>query len=109
MLSSHLIRERQNAFDCFVVRDTGGVNVRDQVAPRVGVAGARAMGEIRGQALGGREAGAFADQEHDDLWIELFADVVEHADSAVTHDERMTDLPATIRGRVEQLRQQRRD
>ena len=43
------------------------------------------------------------------MWIELLADVVEHADPAVTHDERLTDLPTAIRRGVEKRGQQGRN
>ncbi len=108
LLRSHLISERQNALHRFGVRDSRRVNVGDQIPSRVGVTGARPIGEVRRQTLGGCETGTLADQEHDDLWIELLANVVEHADSAMTDDKWLSDLPTTIRSRVEQHRQQRR-
>lgn len=69
---------------------------------RVGITGPRSIGQVGGQALGRGESRSFADQQHDHLWIELLADVVEHTDSAVTHDERLADLPAAICSGVEQ-------
>ena len=79
-------------------RDAPGVDVGDQVAAGVVVAGAGAIGHVGREALGGRQPGPLADQEDDHGRVEQLADVVEHADAAVADEERPAEPPAAARG-----------
>jgi hypothetical protein len=84
------------------------VDVRDEVALRVGVAGPRAVGQVRRQALRRRQPRPFADQQHHHGRVEQFAHVVEHADAAVADDERPAEAPAALGRAALQQRQQPR-
>lgn len=86
-----------------------GMDVRDQVAVRVGVAGLRPVGHVRREAVGGRQAGAFSDQEDGHSGGEHLADVVEDSDAAVSGDKGLAASPAASLRAFREGRQQVRD
>src|SRR5262249_37911239 len=60
----HLLGECRDAAGGGLGAHPAGVDVRDQVAVGVGVPGPRAVGEVRREALGGRQPGPLADEQH---------------------------------------------
>src|SRR5271168_715675 len=102
----HAGGEVGDAMRGFYWRDAAGVDVGDEVAVGVGVAGAGFVGHVSGEAFGGGEAGALADQEDQDTGGEQVADVVHDAYAAVADSEGLTDGPGVGAGMLVQKRKQ---
>jgi len=83
---------RGGVFDAEAAR----VDVGDEIAVGVGLAGAGSVGHVGGKAFGGGEAGAFPDQEDDHAGREKVADGVHDADTGVAHNEGLAHGPTTI-------------
>ncbi len=77
---------------CGIVIDAFGADVGDAIA--LGVAGARMRlpRQISAHAVGRRQAGPFADQNHDAFGGERGGDGVAGGDPAVTDDDERCDL-----------------
>jgi len=67
------------------------------------------IGHVRREALDRREAGALADEQDDDLWIEKCADLVEDSHPTVMDGEGAADFPAALGRSLRQERHQRRN
>ncbi|MNG11866.1 hypothetical protein D3C84_954360 [compost metagenome] len=60
-------------------------DIGDAVAIRIGQADLGGVGEIQPQAVGGAEAGAFADQDHRHFRAEPLCHFIGHGNAALLH------------------------
>ena len=89
----HLGGEICDAIRGILRADAAGVDVGDEVAVGVGLAGAGSVGHVGGKAFGGGEARALSDQQYDHAGRKEIANVVHDADPGAPHDERLPDGP----------------
>jgi len=75
------------------------MDVADEVAVRVGLAGSRGVGEVGREAARGLQAGALADEQDREPASGDGADVVEDPDPGVLHEDRHAEAPAAGHGR----------
>ena len=73
--------------------NAAGVDIGDEVAVGVGVAGFWRVGHIGGEAFGGGQAGALADEQDEYAGGEEIADGVDNAHAAITDGEGLTQRP----------------
>ena len=63
------------------------VNVGNEISVGIRMPGDGAVGHVRGETRRGSQARALADQKHKDAGSKQITDVVDNANSAITHDE----------------------
>lgn len=96
MGGANFFREIEDPANRVARLQAGVVDVGDQVAVGVGVMGLRAKRQIGRQAVRGRQAGAFADEQTVQTGPQAGAKMVENADASMVEKKWTANRPATF-------------
>jgi hypothetical protein len=100
---------RRAARRCRRSRNSPRVNIRNEVAIRVGVRSSGAVGHVSRKAFGSGQPGPLSNQENNNIGREQLADFIENSHAAVANEKRLADRLTALAAGRDQMRQKRRN
>src|SRR5262249_12053546 len=80
---AHLLGQGHDASGRLLVTNSASVDVRDEIALRIGMSRTRPIGKVSRQALRSGQSRSFADEQNNNFRIENIANIVEDSDAAM--------------------------